>query len=325
MSQRAVLDWLLQESQPSVRYLTLTRLQHLSEKDPEVRDARREISNHGWAADIMAKRSPEGWWDNGSSHYTPRWTATTWVMLVLSDLGLTREDRAIEESCERWMRMRPVMKTKNMTMHSDEPGTNVPGSLHLCFTGSVVRALIRFGYADDSRVRRALDWMVSVADPRGGWSHFQKGRSLDCWEPLSALAALPREKRTASMQRSAELGAEYYLDRELHRQGDRYEPWYRFHYPVHYYYDILVGMEMVTSLGFGDDPRLKFALSLLKEKRRPDGKWGIDRPQPDADFDVEAYYRAHPKDRPKPFMLEAVGVPSKMITLRALDVLENVD
>jgi hypothetical protein len=125
------------------------------------------------------------------------------------------------------------------------------------------------------------------------------------------------------MQKSAELGAEYYLDRELHRQGDRYEPWYRFHYPVHYYYDILIGLEMVTSLGFGNDARLKFALSLLKEKQHPDGKWSIDKTHPDVNIDLEEWYRAHPKDRTKPFMLEAVGPPSKMMTLRALSVLDR--
>lgn len=130
------------------------------------------------------------------------------------------------------------------------------------------------------------------------------------------------------MQACAERGAEFYLERELHRQGERYPPWYRFHYPVHYYYDVLVGLETLTSLGYGDDRRLRYALSLLEKKRRPDGRWNLDAIHPDLGGSLarsrREWYREHPKDRPTPFALEKVGAPSKMITLRALLVLDRV-
>jgi hypothetical protein len=51
------------------------------------------------------------------------------------------------------------------------------------------------------------------------------------------------------LQAGVERSAEYYLERELHIQGERYEPWYRFHWPVHYYYDLLVGLDCLTALG----------------------------------------------------------------------------
>jgi hypothetical protein len=43
--------------------------------------------------------------------------------------------------------------------------------------------------------------------------------------------------------------AEFFLERELHKRAGRYEPWYRFGYPVHYYYDLLVGLDFMTALG----------------------------------------------------------------------------
>ena len=116
------------------------------------------------------------------------------------------------------------------------------------------------------------------------------------------------------MQRAAESGAEYFLECELHKQGAKYPPWYRFHYPVHYYYDILVGLELLTSLGYGDDPRLQFALSLLAKKRRPDGRWNLDSIQPEG----------KPASHVKPFALEKAGEPSKMITINALLVLDRI-
>lgn len=116
------------------------------------------------------------------------------------------------------------------------------------------------------------------------------------------------------MQRAAELGAEFYLEHELHVQGGRYAPWYLFHYPVHYHYDILVGLGILASLGYGSDPRLRFALSLLKVKQRTDGRWNLD-----------AVHRYGGTKNSIPFALDKPGEPSKMITLRALRVLDLVD
>ena len=64
----------------------------------------------------------------------------------------------------------------------------------------------------------------------------------------------------------------------MHKQGARYRPWYRFY---HYYYDLIVGLDFITALGYSDDKRLKDALSLLTKKRRGDGKWLLDAVHPD--------------------------------------------
>ncbi len=322
-----VLTWLLGEDQPAIRYRTLAELLHRPESDPEVREAQRKIPAVGWAADILAERNPAGWWTSERSHYSPKYISTNWKMLVLSDLGLTRENPAIRESCETWARMRPLGR--------GTPGSTLPGPLHHCMTANAARAWIRFGYADDPRVRAALAWLVATAHPKGGWSCFSSvkrpatGRTLDSWEGLSAFAAYPRSKWTPAMKECVARAAEFFLDRELYKQGKRYPPWFRFHYPVHYYYDLLVGLENLTSLGYADDPRLRYALSVLKEKRRADGRWNLDAVHPDVKGSSlavrwEAWFKTHPKDRFIPFALERPGAPSKMVTLRALLVLDRV-
>jgi hypothetical protein len=130
-----------------------------------------------------------------------------------------------------------------------------------------------------------------------------------------------RRKREKSLNRSIERGGEFYLARKLHEEGQRYEPWYRFHYPNHYYYDVLVGLDVLTSLGFARDPRLEYALNLLKEKRLPSNEWTLDAIHPDvgpgADYTVEG--------TPIKFALEEEGRPSKWITLTALKVLKRVE
>lgn len=188
----------------------------------------------------------------------------------------------------------------------------------------MTRALIRLGYGDDSRIRRSLDWLVETADPKGGWSCFGRGRNLDSWEGLSAFAAYPRGRWTGAMRETVERAAEFYLQRELHRQGGRYAPWYRFHFPVHYYYDVLVGLELLTALGYGSDPRLGFALGVLERKRRTDGRWNLDAQHPDVVGAMARWYERHPSHRPTPLPLEDAGKPSRLVTLTALNVLARL-
>lgn len=297
---------MLAPDQPSMQYLTLTRLLGKGEQDSEVRAAKKRIPEIGWAASIFADRNPAGWWVRDWSHFSPSYVSTTWMMIVLSDLGLDRGYAPVRQSAELWMRMKPF-RYGPVVHPSVEP--------HYCSLGMGAGALVRLGYGDEPRVRRSLEWIAKRAHPQGGWSHFGSGRNLDAWQGLGALAALPRAKRSAAMQRSAELGAEFFLERELSRQGPRYEPWFRFHYPVHYFYDVLVGLDFVTALGYGDDPRLRPARALLEKKRRPDGRWNLDAIHPDV---------LHPANDRR-FALEEAGSPSKMITLRALTVLSRIE
>jgi squalene cyclase len=185
--------------------------------------------------------------------------------------------------------------------------------------------MLEAGYGDDSRVRAAVEWVVAHQKSDGGWHCFLApavGRgTLDCWEGLSALAAIPESRRSTEVQKAIRRGAEFYLRRHLLDEGrPPYAPWRRFHFPAHYYYDALVGLDLLTSLGFGADPRLNRALALLGSKRRPDGTWAIDRQHPD--LGRGAGYRLRPAARP--LVLERVDRPSRWLTLTALRVLRRV-
>lgn len=62
-----VIDWLLEENQPSVRYLALTELLKRPETDPGVKSARENITKIGWSEDILDKQMPDGCWDDEKS------------------------------------------------------------------------------------------------------------------------------------------------------------------------------------------------------------------------------------------------------------------
>lgn len=310
------LNWLLEPTEPSIRYLTLTQVLGKSERDSEVQEAKRQISHVGWAANILAQQQAEGWWVSNESLYRPKYLSTNWMLLILSDLGLTRADRRIRKACELWI--------ERFAKKDGGFGSEHWSSGHLCTVGNTARALVRFGYADNPKVKRSFDWMLRNQSKKGGWSCFGSGRNLDSWEPMSAFAALPKQKWTKGIHRAVENGAEFFLERELHKQGASYKPWNRFHYPIHYYYDLLVGLDFMTALGYVEDKRLTYAIQLLKTKRRRDGKWNLDAIHPDVEGGMAEWYKKHPKDQPTPFSLEKLGEPSKMITLIAMRILNRI-
>ena len=322
METDPVLTWLLEPSRPSIRYRTLIEVVGRRASDAMVRSARSRIPEDPWVREILSRRDPAGWWVRDGGRMEPRFLGTHWNMLALADLGATRELPEVERSCEYWMSKSPL--------EGGGVGGLGKGKGHHCFTANMARALIRMGYAEDPRVRHTMEWLVRTAHPKGGWScrYSTNGpatsRTLDAWEGLGAFAVYPREYWTGGMTSVVERTAEYYLERELHQQGDRYEPWYRFHWPTHYYYDLLVGLDCLTALGYGQDRRLGYALELLRSKRRPDGKWNLDAVQTDPDPESARWFTEHPEKRPTPLSFEEPGRPSKMITLRARTVLSRV-
>ncbi len=309
----SVDDWLLEEGQPAVRYRALLDLHGVGAGDPRAERARAEIPTKGWARSILSKQKPGGYWESRKSLYRPKYTATNWMSLVLSDLGLTREDPHVKKTAdlffEEWL---------------GEGEKDISGE-EVCIVGNAARMMTRFGYADDPRVWKLFERLLEDQKEDGGWHCWdpRKG-TLDCWEALAAFAALPETKRTRRIKGSIERGAEFYLERRLFDEGGpKYRPWFRFHYPVHYYYDVLVGLDVITSLGYAGDRRLGPALDILKRKRLPDGTWILDRVHPDpASY---AWGKNNLKRRVKPFSLERAGRPSKWITLSALRVLKRVE
>jgi len=312
-----VLDWLLDPSQPAVRYLAMRDLvEGVSRGDLE--EARGAITSRGWVAKILSRQRPEGdWLDREESLYRPKYVSTNWMLLTLSDLGVARDNPRIAKACSMWMD----------TYSRADGGFDTPGAEHSehCLTGNTARGLIKFGYVDDPRVGRAMGLLVKTQKENGGWHCWGPRGTIDAWEGLSAFAVYPRQKWTRSVKKAVERGCEFYLARRLFKQGSRYAPWFRFHFPYHYYYDILVGLDFITALGHTDDKRMRPAVTHLKKKRTSEGKWNLDAVHPDYDNDglLPRWWSKY-KDSFHPFALEETGRPSKMITLRALTVLKRL-
>lgn len=311
---RGLRNWLLgKDADPSIRYRVLRELLDKPLDDPAVVREQKQIGRKGWAAQILLLQHPGGQWDTAGTSafelYRPKYVATNWRLLVLSDLGVSGRHPRVARAVRLFFRR----------FAGPSGGLGYRGS-EVCFTGNAVRMLARFGYLKDPRVQPAIDWLVRHQKSDGGWHCFpSRTGTLDAWEALAAFAALPAPRRTASIEHAIERGAEFYLDRGLLREGRTpYAPWTRLHYPVHYYYDLLVGLDTLTALGYGDDPRMRPALDKLKGMRNQDGSWNMDALHPDSE-DPEYQVRGPFY----PFGLEVAGRRSRWITTTALAVLQR--
>ncbi|MCI4343097.1 MAG: hypothetical protein L3J92_03155 [Thermoplasmata archaeon] len=315
-----VIQWLLEEDQPVVRSATLVDLLGRKETDPEVRSARSRIARVGWAQDLLRTQGPKGFWEPHEPTnlkgwidflYYPKYLSTTWEALVLADFGLDAKDPRIKRVADLEFEFK-LRLSSPFNFYYEEA----------CVVGNTARMLTRFGYADDFRVRKLFDWLIEDQRKDGGWNCSQDTPgTLDVWEPLAAFASLPNSKRSPKMRAAIAKGAEFYLKRRLLREGPRYAPWFRLHYPNHYYYDFLVGLDVLTQLGYAGDTRLRPALRLLREKRQRDGTWLMDRLHPDVSGPKAAQYRKGVT----PLKIEEPGRPSKWITVKALRVLKRVE
>jgi hypothetical protein len=255
------------------------------------------------------------------SLFLPRYGAPYHRLIALADMGAPRDDGRINNVLETVL---------NVFAKPDGGFGRKEG--HLCTTGNIVRAATHFGRGDNPRVKGGVEWLLAHQLADGGWNCFppsqrledEPNSTLDSWEALAALGTIPVSQRLPNVRHALERGLEFFLEQRLGVNAG-YEPWRRIHFPRHYYYDFLLGLELVTSLGNPHDPRLKPALDLLLSKSSGDGRWALDISHPDVDPEGDPGYKPYAEMIRTAVRLEVEppGKPSRWATLAAMRVLQK--
>ena len=83
------LVWLL-EGDPAIRWQTQ---RDLLGEPREVWEAERGlVPTNGWGMRLLSHRDQDGKWGGGT--YSPKWTSTTYTLLLLKDMGLSPQHPA---------------------------------------------------------------------------------------------------------------------------------------------------------------------------------------------------------------------------------------
>lgn len=312
-----MLDWLL-DSDPSIRWQVLRDLTDAPAE--EVRAERARVAVEGWGARLLALQGDDGQWDGGTFFPVPYdgsepgqpWTATTYTLLLLRDLGLDPGSGQARAA---------VRKVRENSRWEEGGQPFFEGEVEPCINGKAVALGAYFGENVDSIVRRLLGEQLDD----GGWNcEAERGSVRSSFATtINVLEGLLEHERatggTPQSVAARRRGGEYLLERSLLRRkstGELVDPdWLRFSYPTRWFYDALRGLDYFRDAYFQDvdgspDSRLAEAAALLRSKRQPDGTWLLENTHPG---------RSH-------FAMEdGDGRPSRWNTLRTLRVLRWYD
>ncbi len=336
------IDWLLEPSNPSARYLTLRRLLERPDGDAEVAAARAAIHTSPLAARLFRGQGGGGYWGDPASPYLPKYKASYWTVMLLGHLGFGREDERVRRAVDYVCRFqqpgggfpetgregalarhaRTVERCRTRGRQPPAQDAFVEDQLQQatlsCLTGKMAAALLRLGYGRDPRVWRALEWLAGIQNADGGWlcpywrAHVRDrhGCFMGTIAALEAFSEVPAAHRPASVRAAAGRGAEFLLQHRLYRAdhhgyGVIHPYWLELSFPW-LGYDILYALAVLTRLGCADE-RMADALEVLRAKRTPEGRWLLESTP-------QGRLQATPEVR---------GRPSKFVTLHALWVLEH--
>ena len=157
----SIIEWLL-EGPAFVKYRTLIDILGNSAEDTEAREARAAVSRDPAVRRLLARRNSEGYWGTPKDLFTwwPKKDTTFWVLGVLADFGLTRDDPGMSKACEY------VLSTQ---LPDGAFGLRPQPTPYDCFTGVLAAALARLGYIEGKRLERAYAWLSERQRIDGGF------------------------------------------------------------------------------------------------------------------------------------------------------------
>ena len=303
MSGDPTLQWLL-DGDPSVRFQVLRDLVGTSAAVVAREESR--IAREGWGARLLAEQDEDGRWASGL--YTPKWTSTTYTMLLLRDLGLPAANRQARKACALLL---------DQGLCSDGGIGYGWGRSETCVTGIVLSILCHFRY-DDGRLETVVDHLLDEQMPDGGWNcrrpagatHASFHTTINALEALRLYEVSRGSSRRLARVRRAEVrGREFLLAHRLfrsHRTGAVVKSMFlRFSFPPRWHYDVLRALDHFQAAGAPRDERLADAIDLVRRKKGRDGRWLL-----------EGAHRGRTY-----FELEREGQSSRWNTLRAQRVL----
>ncbi len=323
--RQPVLNWLLEESNPSVRYFTLRELLEYPEDDPQVQQAKFSIMQNGPVPKILSYQKSEGHWGKPEDFYVrSKYKGTVWSFILLAELGADGCDERVARASEFLLKISQDVQSGGFAYR----GTFSEGGEHMgvvpCLSGNLVWSMLRFGYREDPRVQKGIEWLATSlrCDDRNSgvpniWPYTVKE---GCWgkhtcmmtvvKTLKALAEIPAENRTPVVIKAIDDGKEFILSHHLFKRSHDLSKiakpsWAELGFPWYWLTDALEMLLILKQLDCRDE-RMQDAIELLLSKQSDQGMWNLE----------------HSFNGRMQVTIEHEGQPSKWVTLNALRVLK---
>lgn len=282
-------EWLLEEDDPSVRYLALRDLLGKKENDSEVMEAKEQIMKVGLVPRILSKQEPGGYWGLPEQFYvSSKYRGTVWNLILLAELHADPEDERIKKACEfvlDWSQHRP----SGAFSHQGSEKNGGHRSVMSCLTGNMAFSLIRLGHWEDERVRKAVDWIVqyqryeivSQAPKEWPYQYDMCWRDHTCRsgavKALKALTEVPEVDRTKGMRGKIDEGVDFLLAQHIFKRPPELQQvsrkeWLNLGFPLMWNTDLIEILSILGRLGVRDE-RMHETIEHVLSKQGENGRW----------------------------------------------------
>jgi len=157
MTDKSIIEWLL-KGDPSIRWQVQQDL--LNENKKTVWESRRKIASEGWGERLLRLQDENDMWSG--KLYSPKWTSTTYTLLLLKRMGLDPGNKQAQKG---------IMVLLDKGFYPDG-GINFWKSWkqsETCVTGMILSMLAYFNIRDERLITMA-EYLLGVQMKDGGWN-----------------------------------------------------------------------------------------------------------------------------------------------------------
>jgi hypothetical protein len=277
-----VLDWLLEASNPAIRYRTLIELLGYSQTHSEVQQAYSEILNWKPILNIKKGMQPEGFWQvkgemgkifgNGTEYRS--FNTTHWVLGYLAEYGLTRKEEFIELAADRYLDLQK--KDGDFWDHLS------------CLYGLNLHTFAKLGYSDDPRIQKTLELSLNSIRHDSGYlcdlhaKKKKKGMPLkSCFRGTSKVLFGLAEYPTSWSHPNVKKLVDYFLNRHVLFKTAKPEDLVLKNaealvFPFTYREGLIEILYPLLKMGFGNHPNMQRVWNLFEGKKTVNKKFPLD-------------------------------------------------
>ena len=308
------LNWLLEDSNPSVRYFTLKNILGMSENENELIEARIRIMEKPPISKILSKQNPDGSFLTDAmkkrctqiapeSGYQPKYRGSIWQAIFLAQLGAGPNDERVRRLGEfildtNYLKDRGVIGLWGTFRGGG--GATIP-----CYVGNMIWSLSKLGFYNNERIRNSIKWLLKYQRFDDGnfktpneWPY--RGRQdrcfgkhscyIGCTQALKAMTVIPESDRTDEIEKFIKRGIEFILLHKVYKRsrgtcrrgetGEKGRPIRKEYelltFPLTYYDDIIEILETLLFFKI-KDKAIDDTIDFILEKRNENGRWNLEK------------------------------------------------
>lgn len=273
------IAWLL-DGDPAIRWQVMRDLLDAPAADWQAE--RRRTLSEGWGARLLGEQQANGRWGEGL--YSPKWTSSTYTLMLLRDIGLPPDCAAAQRGT----------RVLIDGMLGPEPGAAFAdrlARLDRCIVGMVLALSVYFRVTD-ARTEAIVANIRDEIMPDHGWNcrrhrkphphHSSFHTTLNVLDGMREYIEADAGPAVAALRKAETAALELLLEHRLFRSdktGAIIKPAFaEISFPHRWFYDYVRALAHFARAGAPRDRRLGEAIERLIAQRGLNGRWRVGTP-----------------------------------------------